>query len=109
MATIASTVTSSNSTNTPLSKVPTVTHLDIPAADTEVLFTFPAATVAYLLQIRMGGLVKYSWALGQSGIEYITLFRGVMLFKDFLDPTAALTLYVQSPVAGTRLDIEYWQ
>lgn len=85
---------------------PLVENVTIAIADTEQTHTFPADTKRFLIQSR-GSKVKLSFASGQSGTTYLTVHPYGFYSEDGIG-AASLTVYLQSPAAGSVVELVSW-
>jgi hypothetical protein len=87
--------------------VPTVTTATLTLANTEYSVTLPTDTRRYIMFVRGPGIVQYSFAVGTSGTNYVPLTPGAFISNGFIG-AGSVTLYLQSPVAGTVVSFESW-
>lgn len=84
---------------------PTLYNLTLALANTEYSQALPAGTKKFTCKAR-GGQIKLCFTSGQSGTTYILLNDGQAYYEDNLK--ANITIYAQSPTAGTILEIVAW-
>lgn len=85
---------------------PLVERLTVAAADTEFSYVLPAL-VKRLMIITETGTLKVGYVSGQSGVNYIPVPRYGFYSETDLSP-ATLTLYYQSPAAGSEITFVSW-
>jgi hypothetical protein len=86
---------------------PTIATLTAVAANTEYSYTFPASTKGFRLNHRTGKKVLIAFISGQSGVSYVTIWPGTFLTETSLD-VSGLTIYYQSPTAGSIVEVLSW-
>ena len=86
-----------------------VRNISLPIANTEITITLNASTKMFVLQNRDVGLLKLSYALGQSGTAYFTIWPGNKYSVSNLSGSSAISLYIQSPKGLQTLELEEWQ
>lgn len=77
------------------------------AANTEAAHTFPSNTKAFLIRSRNGAPLKIAHTASESGTVYWTITPGGFYGANGIRAVTT-TIYVQSPVAGTILELESW-
>lgn len=87
-------------------KTPALYNVVCTVAGTEYDQALPANTKKFLIKAR-GGALKVCFTEGQSGTTYMELEIGKAYWEDLIEPES-LTLYFQSPVAGTVAEIVVW-
>lgn len=86
---------------------PTIIALTMPIANVELSYAFPVGTQTFYIQHRTGGPIKIAFDSGDTSTSnYITVGRGCWLSQDQI--SQPLTLYYQSPNAGTVLEVLSW-
>ena len=75
-------------------------------ANTEYKISLPEKVKKILIQARQYAPIKFCFTDGKSGTEYITLKPGVAYWED--DIRFVGDLYVQSPTAGTIVEVIAW-
>jgi len=85
---------------------PALYNVTCTLADTEYSQALPANTRKFLIKAR-GGTLKVCFTAGESGTTFIQLLDGQAYNEDLI-LAAALTLYFQSPTAGTIAEIVAW-
>ena len=88
-----------------IASTPNVYNVECTNADTEYSQALPSGVKILMLRAR-GGVVKYCFTSGESGTKYITLNDGES--HIFYHLNASVTIYCQSPSAGTVLEILAW-
>jgi hypothetical protein len=86
---------------------PQITNLTLTNADTEYTHAFGAGIKKICLQARGSVALKFAFSSGQSGSTYFTLKAGSAWFEDLIK--GPFTIYLQSPSAGTVVEILEWQ
>lgn len=86
---------------------PTVENIVLTDADAEYAHILPAATRRYMMIVRGPGSIKYSFAVATSGSTYVKLIPGAFVSNGDIG-APSVTIYLQSPVAGTVVEIESW-
>jgi hypothetical protein len=89
-------------------RIPTIENKTLTDSDTEYEVDLPKNTVKFTLQARGSHDVKLSFEDGESGSKYITIKSGASITEDLLD-LSGRTLYLQSPEAGTVVEVLSWQ
>jgi hypothetical protein len=82
----------------------TIYNITMTNADTEYNQAITAKSIT--IQCRGSYDVKISFALGQSGINYLTIKSGQNYFENTLN--ASITVYAQCATAGQVLEIIAW-
>jgi len=72
----------------------------------EYEITLPTYYKKILVQARQYTTIKFSFTKGESGTEYITVKPGTAYWEDNI--RAVENLYVQSPTAGTTVEVIVW-
>lgn len=86
---------------------PTTLNLTLTLADTEYSQALPAGSYKIMIKARsLAAATKFSYVSGQSGTTYMTIPAGAVYWDDNIN--TVLTLYAQSPTAGTVLEILCW-
>lgn len=93
--------------NIPGKIVPNQANVIIAAANVEQSYTFPADTKEFLLHMRTAVPLKVSYFAGQSDILFDSVPANAYWGEDNLD-VASLTIYFQSPTAGSIVEIRSW-
>jgi hypothetical protein len=89
-------------------QVPTIANVSVPTANTEVSFSFPTGTKRFELRARNTAVLKLSYAAGQSGSTFLSIPAGSSYLEDGIDPSMAITIYLQTAVASTTVEIVSW-
>ena len=105
MATVGSSLLASPSLVFPTVSSETVENVTIAVANSEVTHALPAGTRQYKIQYRGNRPLKIAFAVGTSGTTYWELYPGQPAETQFINNTATITLYMQSPGTGT---VEIW-
>lgn len=87
---------------------PTIYNLSVTLADTEESQALPIGTKYIRLANHGPADIKYAYASGESGTNYLTLNCGAEIILPGLDSATNYTIYYQSAVTGGRLEIESW-
>jgi hypothetical protein len=94
-------------TNTNVVATPTITNFSMPLANTEYSHTLPAGTRRFTLKNRTSGLIKLSYSMGQSGVEWYSIEPGTTYGEEDLR-LGTLSFYFQSPTASQIVEILSW-
>jgi hypothetical protein len=98
-----------NITVTPdLVDTPTINNVSLPLASTEVSFTIPLGTKRFELKTRNTAILQLSYAVGQSGTSFLSIPSGCSYTEMGLDPVATITIYMQTLIANTTVEIVSW-
>lgn len=87
---------------------PTISNVLLTTANTEVSHALPASTKMFLMQNRGNGRIQLSYTSGQSGITFVTIWPGNIKWIDTINPSAVITIYMQSNLASQTVEIESW-
>lgn len=98
----------SGPSNTNVVTTPAIANFTTGAANTEVSYSFPAATKRFTIKNRGNGLLKISYASGQSGTTYWTVEPACSYSETEISVNTSLTIYLQSPVAAQTLEVISW-
>lgn len=85
----------------------TVENVTIALANIEQSHTFPANTKGFLIQTRGLGRLKLSFTSGASGTTYYTIWAGAYYSQNNIN-AASTTIYFQSPLAGSIVELVSW-
>jgi hypothetical protein len=85
---------------------PSINNFNIPMANTEYNFAFPAGTKRFLIRCRNSSILKFSYISGQSGTVYVTVPAGSSYSEENL--SVAPTIYFQSSKPTEVLEILSW-
>lgn len=103
MGSISSTSSVSRVTINGVNVTATVWNIPVPTANTEVAFALPGNTIEFLIRPRTPCQVKMSYAVGQSGITYVTIRPHTNWNeKNFY---VGQSIYFQTDVAGIDMEI----
>lgn len=94
--------------NNTIAGTPVVVNIAMPLANTEYSYILATNTKQILFKTRENSLLKFSFQLGESNINYITVPPGSSYTLEGIDPTINLTLYFQSDNSGETLEIISW-
>ncbi len=86
---------------------PTITNVTLAFADTESAIALPANTKRFILQARGNSQLQVAYAVGQSGINYWTVYPGGSMIEEDINRPAT-TIYVQSSKAGEVIEVKSW-
>jgi len=86
---------------------PIVENVTLTLANTEYVHVLPAGSRRYMMFVRGPGPVKYSFTVGTSGTSFVSLTKGAWVGNGFIG-AGTVTLYMQSPQAGTVVEFESW-
>ena len=86
---------------------PIVQNVSLPIASTEVTHVLPTNTRRYMLHNRGPGTIKLAFTALASGTTFFTIHRWAFVTNGLIG-SGTITLYLQSPVAGTVAEIESW-
>ena len=90
-------------------RTPTVQNLTMATAGTEYSFTIPASSVACKFKARNNSTLQYAYTMGQSNVEYITLWPGEEETIDLMDASnGAIQVYVQASKDNEVIEIVSW-
>jgi hypothetical protein len=90
-------------------KLPDITNPFLPVAATEVTLSLPATMVQFTLRSRTRlAKLQIAYVATESGTKFVTIYPGKVYERKNIDPTAGLTLYIQSNKASTTLELETW-
>lgn len=87
---------------------PTITNISIPLLGVEQSHTFSSTTKRFSIKLRDTASLKYSYTLGQSGTNYVTVPVGCELTEDNLALAGSLTIYFQTNKNSQTLEIKSW-
>lgn len=87
---------------------PLITNISLSTPGTEYSFTINSNTKRYILQSRNKSIIKLAYISGQSGITYLSIGASVNYSEDSLKLTSPLTIYAQSDVANTVIELLQW-
>lgn len=85
---------------------PTIYNVSVPTANVEVSQALSPQTKKFSIRVRGLAKLKLSYDSGQSGITYLTISPGAVYTEDMLNFSG--TLYFQSNVSGTTVEIVEW-
>lgn len=83
---------------------PTIVHLAIPTANTEVTYIFPANTKLFKVKSQNGA--RFQILYNSGGDSYTVPSKNEYCMDSIC--VEALTIYFQSPKTGVILEIESW-
>jgi hypothetical protein len=81
----------------------TIFNIALGPINTEQSQALPADTKGFLIKSRGSAVLKLSFAVGESGTDYVTIPKNGVYHDEFT--TASLTLYFQSPQTGDVVEI----
>jgi hypothetical protein len=84
-----------------------IQNVTISLANTEQSVVLPTGTRQFIIHNRGPGIVKYAYAAGTSGTTYFTLHKWSFTTRSYII-ASSVTLYLQSPTAGTVVELEIW-
>lgn len=88
---------------------PIIANVACVNAGVEYSYILPIGCQGYIIQPRKGlGDLKLSYVSGQTGTNYIYLPPNTFRSIGGLQTTTLLTVYFQSSVSGTIVEIESW-
>lgn len=88
---------------------PTIFNLDLPIVNTEDSYILPAGTKQFLVQVRNSNAkLQLAYISGDSSLNFLTIKPNNWYSMDGLDATASVTLYIQSNLANTVVEITSW-
>jgi len=85
----------------------TITNLPIPTANTEINHVLQPKLKQLTFRARNNANLQFSFKVGESGTNFMTLNSGAVYSASNLN-LASSTLYIQSDIGGTILEIEEW-
>lgn len=85
---------------------PTIENLVLTTANVEHVFPLNKGVKKLLLQCRNGGDLKIAFQQGESGTKFFTLHGFNTYYEDLI--TGPFTIAMQSPNAGTVVEIVTW-
>lgn len=94
--------------NNTIAGTPVVANIAMPVANTEYSYTLAPNTKQILFKTRENSLLKFTFQMGQSNINYITVPPGSSYTLEGVDPTISLTVYFQSDNSAETLEIISW-
>lgn len=94
-------------TNTNVVATPTIDNFSMPLAGVEYSYTLPTGTRRFTLKNRTSGLVKLSYAVGESGTKWYSIEPGTSYGEEDLR-LGSLTFYFQSPTPNQIVEILSW-
>lgn len=87
---------------------PAIQNVTLTLANTEYPVVFPNGTQRFMVKVRgSNSKLQVAWNSGQSGTNYFTVERGVVLREESIILTGK-TIYIQAPVAGTVIEVMSW-
>lgn len=102
---------SGSSTNVVVSGAiqPTVSLVDMPAANTEYDFVLPTNTKRFMLKLRGSAGLRVAYVAGESAVggDYLTVPSGCSYTESDLTLTS-ITIYFQSGTASQTAEVVYW-
>lgn len=81
-----------------------ITNLSMPLANNEYSHTLQNKLHELIIKAREATRLKVAFVSGDSGILYLSIEKGAVLFLNDVDFTGK-TLYIQSTVAGVTVEI----
>lgn len=93
--------------NIPGVTAPTIQNFTISSANTEYSYTFPPSTKRFLVKLRDPGALKVAYTSGDTATLYVTIPPNCFYGEDELE-AISITLYFQSPVAGSIVELVSW-
>ena len=86
---------------------PTVVNQSVVTANVEESYTFPAGTKRFILRSRSKGNMKVSYTLGDSSVNYMTVYAGN--YYEELNIDFGDTIYFQTDKSSDTIEILSWQ
>lgn len=87
---------------------PTIANITAIAANTEYSYLLPIGTKQYLIRARGNSKLQLSFAAGQSGSEFITVFPGANHVDINLKLDVATTMYFRASKSAEIIEILSW-
>lgn len=86
--------------------IPGVNNLTLTNANTEYSYSFNQYTKKFLIQARGDHDIKLAFFSGESATDYFTIKTSCVYYEDLVH--GPFTIYMQSPDAGTVVEIIEW-
>jgi hypothetical protein len=88
---------------------PFIVNINLGLAGTEGSSALPIGTTRFMVRARTSARIQFSYTVGQSGTNFITIPRGNSYSEDGLQLVASKTIYIQAPtVDSVDVEILYW-
>lgn len=88
---------------------PTIQNVTITVASTEQEIALPSGTRKFLVRTRTSNAkMQLSYVENNTGVEFLTLLPGTVYQEEGIDPSASVTIYVQSSQPNTVVELVSW-
>lgn len=87
---------------------PFTLNIPMAVAGTEYTVALPATTVKFTFKLRDTADTKFSYAVGTSGVTYISIPRHNFYSESALTPGGILNLFFQANKPSQIAEVVYW-
>lgn len=86
---------------------PTIINLDMPIGNSEYSFNLPADTKQFKFRARNRNKVQYSYAIGETDINYISVMPGFVEEIKNIELSGSTPIYFRATASET-IELIYW-